>query len=137
MKSILSPYDDVSFNEYLLDYIKKRLKQKCFVYTKDDADRRYFLDEDDPFNYYTSDDIIKSLKLNGRVVYFSNQALINHAVYDLGQRFWYDELSHINNTIFKTYLDFKRMLINEENSLQPRKLSHNKRAHKRAQGVRQ
>ena len=136
MKSILSPYDDVSFNEYLLDYIKKRLKQKCFVFTKDDADRRYFLDEDDPLNYYTSDDIIKSLKLNGRVVYFSNQNLINHAVYDLGQRFWYDELSHVNNAIFKTYLDYKRMLLNEENSLQPRKLSHNKRAQRRAQGVR-
>lgn len=137
MKSILSPYDDVSFNEYLLQYIKKRLKQKCAIFTKDDADRRYFLDDDDPLNYYTSDDIIKSLQLNGRVVYFSNQELINHAVYDLSQRFWYDELSHINNIIHKIFLDFKRTLINEENSLQPRKLSHNKRARQRVQGVRQ
>ena len=136
MKSILSPYDDVMFNEYLLDYIKKRLKQRCFVFTKDDADRRYFLDDDDPFNYYTSDDIIKSLKLNGRLIYFSNQELINHAVYDLSQRFWYDELKHINNSIHKIFLDFKRVSLNEESSLQPRKLSHIKKAHHRAQGVR-
>lgn len=135
MKSILSPYDDVAFNEYLLTYIKKRLTQKCFVFTKDDTERRYFLD-DNPMNYYTSDDIVKSLKLNGRLVYFSNQELINHAVYDLSQRFWYDELKHINNAIHRIFLDFKRMALNEENSLQPRKLSHVKRAHNRAHGVR-
>lgn len=137
MKSILSPYDDVLFNEYLLQYVKKRLKQKCAIFTKDDADRRYFLDEDDPLNYYTPDDIIKSLQLNGRVVYFSNQNLINHAVYDLSQRFWYDEMSHINNTVHKLFLDYKRTLIDEDKSIQPRKLSHNKRPHQRFQGVKQ
>ena len=137
MKSILSPYDDVLFNEYLLQYTQKRLKQKCAIFTKDDTERRYFLDEDDPLNYYTSDDIIKSLQLNGRMMYFSNQALINHAVYDLSQRFWYDELSYVNNTIHKLFLDFKRTMASEEKSLQPSKLSHNKMAHQRAQGVRQ
>lgn len=137
MKSILSPYDDVLFNEYLLQYVKKRLKQKCAIFTKDDADRRYFLDEDDPLNYYTPDDIIKSLQLNGRVVYFSNQNLINHAVYDLSQRFWYDEMSHINNTVHKLFLDYKRTLIDEDKSIQPRKLSHNKRPQQRFQGVKQ
>ena len=102
---------------------------------KDDTERRYFLD-DNPMNYYTSDDIIKSIQLNGRLLYFSNQELINHAVYDLSQRFWYDELKHINNAIHKIFLDFKRMALSEENSLQPRKLSHVKRAHNRVQGVR-
>jgi len=134
MKSILSPYDDIVFNEYLLNYIKERLRRKCFIFTKDDTERRYFLD-DDPLNYYTYDDIIKSLRLNGRQVYFSNQALVNHAVYDLSQRFWYEELKHVNNIIYKIFLDFKRTLCNESGSLQPSKLSHIKNAKNRVQGA--
>ena len=131
MKSILSPYDDVNFNEFLLKYIKKSLKKKCLVFTRDNEERKYFLDEDSR-DYYTPDDIIKSLKLNGRVIYFSNKELINYAVYDLSQRFWYDTMRDINNIIRKLYLEYKR----SDESIQQRKLSHEKRAQQRMQETR-
>ncbi len=131
MKSILSPYDDVNFNEFLLKYIKKSLKKKCLVLTRDNEERKYFLDEDSR-DYYTPDDIIKSLKLNGRVIYFSNKELINYAVYDLSQRFWYDTMRDINNIIRKLYLEYKR----SDESIQQRKLSHEKRAQQRMQETR-
>ena len=131
MKSILSPYDDVNFNEFLLKYIKKSLKKKCLVLTRDNEERKYFLDEDSR-DYYTPDDIIKSLKLNGRVIYFSNKELINYAVYDLSQRFWYDTMRDINNIIRKLYLEYKR----SDESIQQRKLSHEKRAQQRMRETR-
>ena len=131
MKSILSPYDDVNFNTFLLEYIKKSLKKKCAIFTKDDEDRKYFL-YDDPTKYYTPADVIKSLKLNGRVIYFSNQELINYIVYDLSQRFWYDTIRDINNIVRKLYLEYKR----SDESIQQRKLSHNKRARQRIQEAR-
>lgn len=131
MKSILSPYDDVNFNEFLLKYIKKSLKKKCLVFTRDNEERKYFLDKDSR-DYYTPDDIIKSLKLNGRVIYFSNKELINYAVYDLSQRFWYDTMKDINNIIRKLYLEYKR----SDESIQQRKLSHEKRAQQRMQETR-
>ena len=131
MKSILSPYDDVNFNEFLLKYIKKSLKKKCLVFIRDNEERKYFLDEDSR-DYYTPDDIIKSLKLNGRVIYFSNKELINYAVYDLSQRFWYDTMRDINNIIRKLYLEYKR----SDESIQQRKLSHEKRAQQRMQETR-
>ena len=106
MKSILSPYDDYNFNIFLLAYIKKRLKQKCFVFTKDEEDRKYFFEKDSR-DYYTPDDVINTLKLNGRHIYFSNKQLINYIVYDLSQRFWYDELKHINNMIHTLYIKYK------------------------------
>ena len=133
MKSILSPYDDRNFNEYLLQYIKKRLKSKCFVFTKDEEDRKYFFEKGSR-NYYTPDDVINTLKLNGRHIYFSNQQLINYIVYDLSQRFWYDELKIINNMVHKIYLEYRRFA--PEFEIQQRKLSHNKRAGQRSQGSR-
>ena len=120
MKSILSPYDDFKFNEYFLNYIKSQLKKHC---TKiKDEDRKYFLD--DSRNYFTPEDIVDSLSLNGRVIYFSNRALINHAVYDLSQRFWYDELKFANNLIRKIYLIYKR----KDNQIQQSKLSREKKS---------
>ncbi len=133
MKSILSPYDDINFNEYLLTYLKKYLKKKCVVFTKDDEDRKYFLDENSR-DYYTTEDIIKSLQLAGRKIYFNNQSLINYAVYDLSQRFWFDCMNQVNNMIHKLYLEFKRA--EEENGIQQRKLSHEKRAQQRMQEAR-
>lgn len=132
MKSITSPYDDICFNEYLLKYIKKRLKKKCIIFTKDGEERKYFLDENSR-DYYTSDDIIKSLALNGRQIYFSNQALINYAVYDLSQRFWFDELKNVNNIIRKLYMLFRAHNDNRTISVQKRKISHEKRAKQRLQ----
>ena len=49
MKSILSPYDDINFNNYLLQYVKKRLSYKCKVFAKDDKEHKYFLDKN--FNF--------------------------------------------------------------------------------------
>lgn len=136
MKSILSPYNDTTFNEYLLDYVKKRLKQKCLVFTKDDSERKYYLDDNNT-TYFTYLDVIKSLQLvNGREIRFDNQALINHIVYDLSQRFWYNELKNANNLIHKIYFQYKQVVAREENSLQPRKLSHNKRSPNRLQEAR-
>lgn len=135
MKSILSPYDDINFNNYLLQYVKKRLLCKCKVFAKDDTEHKYFLDKNSK-DYYTQDDVIKSIELvNGRIIRFGNQRLINYIVYDLGQRFWYEELKHIANIIHTLYIKFKR--ISEEFEIQQRKLSHEKRAHKRKQGARQ
>ena len=132
MKSILSPYDDTNFNEYLLQYIKKRLKKKSSIFTRDE-DRKYFLDEKS-LDYYTPDDIIDSIELIGRTIRFSNQKLVNYVVYDLSQRFWYDELKHINNLIHKIFFNYQRDAENFE--IQQRKLSHEKRAQNRTQGAR-
>lgn len=132
MKSILSPYDDARFNEYLLEYAKKYLKKKCNTFVRGDEDRKYFLDENSR-DYYTPDDVIKSLALNGRVIYFSNQKLINYIVYDLSQRFWFDCLKYVHNIIHKLYLEFKNPANYEANIIQRRKLSHVKRAQQRLQ----
>jgi hypothetical protein len=134
MKSILSPYDDHEFNEYLLKYIKKYLKKQCKVYTKDDEDRRYFLEENSR-NYYTPDDIIESLCLNGRLIYFNNRELINYAVYDACQRFWYDSLKNVNNIIRKLFLEFQNK--RESFAIQQRKLKHKKLQGLRIQGTKQ
>ena len=121
MKSILSPYDDINFNNYLLQYVKKRLARKCKVFTKDDEERKYFLEENSR-DYYTPDDVIKSIELvNGRMIRFGNQKLINYIVYDLSQRFWYEELKHINNIVRRLYLQFKQ--ISSEFEIQQRKIS--------------
>lgn len=135
MKSILSPYNDTLFNEYLLKYVKSSLMRRCAVFRKTDEQMKYILNDSDPLDYYTPDDLIKSIKLNGRLIYFSNQDLINHVVYNLGQRFWYSELARIHNMIHKLYLEFKGKLDSEKKSLQPHKLSHKKLAPQRVQGV--
>lgn len=132
MKHILSPYNDELFNEYLLQYVKKRLTKRCNIFLKDDTERRYFLTENSR-DFYTYKDIIKSVDLiNNRLICFTNQKLINHAVYDLGQRFWYDEFKYIANIIRKLYLEFKGS--SSDRTITKRKLSHEKKAHRRIQG---
>ena len=120
MKSILSPYDDFQFNEYLLQYLKCRLKKHISLIKTED--RKYYLD--DSRNYFTPEDILDSLGLNGRVIRFNNRDLINHAVYDLSQRFWYDEMKTTTNLIYRLYLEFKR----QTSSIQQRKLSREKKS---------
>lgn len=133
MKSILSPYNDHYFNEFLLKYTKKRLLEKCYKFTKDEEERKYFFEKNSR-NYYTPNDIINTLQLNGRCIYFSNPPLINYIVYDLSQRFWYDELKIVNNMVHKIYLEYRRFAPAFE--IQQRKLSHKKRARQRSQGSR-
>jgi hypothetical protein len=120
MKSILSPYDDLQFNEYLLQYLKCRLKKHISLINNED--RKYYLDGSR--NYFTPEDILESLGLNGRVIRFNNRDLINHAVYDLSQRFWYDEMKNTTNLIYRLYLEYKR----QTNSIQQRKLSREKKS---------
>ena len=120
MKSILSPYDDAQFNDYLLQYIKSKLKKRVSKIKSED--RKYYLS--DSRDYFTPEDILDSLILSGRVISFSNRELINHAVYDLSQRFWYDELKRANNLIYRLYLEYKRQI----NSIQQRKFSREKKS---------
>lgn len=107
MKAILSPYNDNTFNKYLLKYIKQCLKDRSSVFIRDDENRQYFL-EDSKIGY-TDNDIIDSLTLNGKLISFSNKKLVDHAVYDLSQRFWYEEMNRINNEIHIIYLKFQKM----------------------------
>ena len=51
MKSILSPYDDINFNNYLLQYVKKRFSYKCKVFAKDDKEHKYFLEKNSKILY--------------------------------------------------------------------------------------
>ena len=115
MKSILSPYDDAQFNDYLLQYVKSKLKKRISKIKSED--RKYYLS--DNRDYFTPEDILDSLILSGRVISFSNRELINHAVSDISQRFWYDELKHANNVIYSLYIEYKRQI----NSIQQRKFS--------------
>ena len=107
MKAILSPYNDNTFNKYLLKYIKQCLRDRSNVFIRDDENRQYFL-EDSKIGY-TDNDIIDSLTLNGKLISFSNKKLVDHAVYDLSQRFWYEEMNRINNEIHTIYLKFQKM----------------------------
>lgn len=123
MKSILSPYDDTVFNEYLLEYTKKYLKSKCYNLTKD-YERKYYLDEDKK-KYNTPDDIIDSLSLNRRTIYFKNKKLVNYAVYDLGQIFWYDCIKQIALIVPKLHFEFKarqRSYMIQQRNIERRKL---------------
>lgn len=107
MKAMLSPYNDNIFNKYLLKYIKQCLRDRSSVFIRDDENRQYFL-EDNKVGY-TDNDIIDSLTLNGKLISFSNNKLVDHAVYDLSQRFWYEEMNRINNEIHMIYLKFQKM----------------------------
>ncbi len=107
MKAILSPYNDNTFNKYLLKYIKQCLRDRSSVFIRDDENRQYFL-EDSKIGY-TDNDIIDSLTLNGKLISFSNKKLVDHAVYDLSQRFWYEEMNRINNEIHMIYLKFQKI----------------------------
>ena len=118
MRSIISPYYNDNFNKYLLSYIKKSLKKKCDLFSKDENEIKYYIDEDSPSKFYTQGDIIKSLVLKNNVIYFSNMKLINYAVYDLGQRFWYNEINAINNMVSKIYFDYIAIAeLNKKSSL--------------------
>lgn len=99
MKSIVSPFDDIDFNKFLLRLCKVRLK-KSIEKIKDNRPYEVF------GNKYSTSDILKLLTLRGRVIYFSDSRLLNYLVYDLSQRFWYEDLNFINNAIHYLYLKF-------------------------------
>lgn len=101
MKYILSHYNDDQFNLYILNYTKSALLAKSAFTLENDT--VYELDD----KKYTSKDIIKSLTLLGNKIYFSNNKLINYAVYDLSQRFWYDVLNAVNNKLSYLYIRYK------------------------------
>jgi hypothetical protein len=128
MKCIVSPFDDIHFNEFLLQYVKKYLKEKCRIFTKDSSERKYHPDEKSR-KFYTHKDVINSLILEGRKIKFSNNELINYIVYDLGQRFWYDALKNISNLIYRIFFEYKRQ--QEDVIIQQRKLSREKKARRR------
>lgn len=98
MKGVMSPYNDEGFNSFLYLCCINRLRQKACKF------------ESFSFEFegtkYTLEDIIKLLKHNGRSIYFSNQKIINHLVYDLGQRFWCEVLRDVNNLIRWLYLRY-------------------------------
>lgn len=105
MKVIYSPTEDEAFNEYLVKLIKERLyKRSLFFECNYSLVNNHTKETTD----FTASDIIKSIKCSGRLVYFSNKKLIKHVVYNLSQRFWYDEFANIQNTIHKIYLEYKR-----------------------------
>lgn len=56
---------------------------------------------------YTTNDIINSIVLHGNIIHFGNEKLITHAVYNLGQRFWVNELSLINCIVDQLYLEYR------------------------------
>lgn len=107
MKALVSPVNNKAFNTYLLKYIKRRLLYKCYTFEAyDDFKCKYTLETKNGNIEYTYHDIINSLSLKGQVIAYSNQKLVNHAVYDLCQRFWYEELKQILNIINHLYLKF-------------------------------
>lgn len=103
MKYILSPYNDADFNKYVLTLIKRELKCKAAPYVIEN-ETIYELDG----KKFTPNDIINSLILFSNKIYFSNNKLVNYAVYDLSQRFWYDTLNTANNIIRKLYFQYRR-----------------------------
>ena len=111
MKAICSPFNDDGFNEYLCSYVKDRLKKRSLIF-----ECKYKLDVKELDNdnneiikeiEFTPDDVIKSIRRSGRLIYFSNRNLINHVVYDLSQRFWYEELKTINNMIYRLNMEYR------------------------------
>lgn len=117
MKSILSPYYDEEFNYRLYKLIKRCLRQKVCLF-EEDTELKYSLDGKD----YTAADLIKSVSVIGRQIFYNNQKLVNYAVYDLSQRFWYDIFSSVNNIIPTLYIKYKGALAAEENKLNKREV---------------
>lgn len=105
MKVIHSPYRDNDFNEYLLNYCKARLKQRALIF---ECQYKVESSHDNEIeNTYSIEDVIKLIQRKDNVIFFSNTKLINHIVYDLGQRFWYNELCNINNIVHKLYMIYR------------------------------
>lgn len=102
MKYILSPYNDDSFNRYVLKLIRRELRRKSIPFISENK-TLYKMDNKE----YTPNDIINSLILVNNKIYFSNNKLVNYAVYDLSQRFWYDTLNTANNMIRNLYLQYR------------------------------
>lgn len=105
MKSILSPYNDNKFNEFFIEFIKERLRRRCEVLKADEEVKEYSLG-DNTSKKYTLDDLVNSLSLHGRIICYKEEDIINHLVYDLGQRLWYDELKSANNLIFTVHFKY-------------------------------
>ena len=99
MKSIMSPYNDEGFNKFLYRCCLNRLRCKALHFESFSFEFNN--------NKYTLEDIIKLLKRKGRCIYFSDQKVINHLVYDLSQRFWYEVLKDVNNLVRWLYLQYK------------------------------
>ena len=80
------------------------LESKCKVYTRDDEEKKYFLDGNTD-KFYTPDDLINSLELvNNRIIRFGNKRLINYVVYDLGQSFWFYALRDVSNLVHRIHI---------------------------------
>lgn len=105
MKAIMSPYHNVKFNNCLVKYIQHALKLRSKVFLSDDEIKVYKLPISD--KTYTIEDIINSIKLNKNIITYGNQSVINYIVYDLGQRFWYDEFKTISSLIPTLYLKYQ------------------------------
>lgn len=108
MKAILSPYIDDGFNVYLLRIVKDRLSRRSLFFIENDNNYTFEGKE------YTISDIIKSVKLHGQRIYYSNNRLMNYIVYDLSQRFWLMEFNIINNMIGHYYLRYRGEMSNGE-----------------------
>lgn len=111
MKAIYSPFNDDDFNEYLCSYVKERLKRRSLFFERKFSESLSKLKKEDLNDIddisYNPDDVINSIKRNNRTIYFSDKKLINHVVYDLCHRFWFDELNSINNKIYTIYFRYK------------------------------
>lgn len=75
------------------------------MFLSDDEIKVYKLPNSD--KTYTIEDVINSIKLNKNIIAYNNQAVINYIVYDLGQRFWYDEFKIISSLIPTLYLKYQ------------------------------
>lgn len=99
MKAIFSPISDDDFNKFLLTVCKSRISKSISSIKEN---RPYELDG----KKYSANDVLDLLVLRNRTIYFSNNKLLNYIVYDLSQRFWYEDLKHINNMIYLLHIKF-------------------------------
>ena len=112
MREIISPFNDDSFNSYLLKYVKARLKKRALLFIGE-----YEFEG----KTYTSNDIIKSIKRQGRKIFYSDYKLITYIIYDLSQRFWSNEFRDINNIIRGLYCEYCAMKNQEDSDLNKKK----------------
>lgn len=108
MKSILLHYNDDEFKQFILEYTRSFALRKCTTYFKDEEIKEFSLDEeDDSASKYTISDIVKTIAIVNNSIRYTNQQLVNHLVYDLGYRVWYDIFNYINNALPTIYLKYK------------------------------
>ena len=110
MKCLVSPYNDTLFNKQLYKYCKTLLKKHAY-HIKDNHE--YEFDN----NKYSVADVIDTLSIKGRTIYYSNRNLINYIVYDLSQRFWYTVLRDVMNIVSKLYLEYRGKLDKEKEEI--------------------